>query len=65
LLAKKNSLKKINLTGTAFSDRHIDHLIENSGIETIVLTDTDLSKSGFSRLISDLPGTQVISNFSL
>ena len=64
LLSEKSSLKKINLTGTAFCDEHIDHLLQNADIEMVVLTDTNLSESGFERLVVALPKTQLISSYS-
>lgn len=64
LLSEKSSLKKINLTGTAFCDEHIDDLLQNTAIETVVLTDTNLSESGFERLVAALPNTQLISSYS-
>ena len=65
LLSKMRELKKVNLTGTDFSDEQIEGIRANSSIETIVLTDTQLSELGYRKLRSYLPSAEIISNYSM
>jgi hypothetical protein len=65
LLSAMPELKKLNLTGTRFSDEQVDSIRSHSNIETIVLTGTDLSESGYRKLINHLPGAEIISDYSM
>ena len=58
-------LKKVNLTGTEFSDEQVDSISAHSNIETIVLTGTQLSEGGYQKLIKHLPGAEIISDYSM
>ena len=65
LLSKMSELKKVNLTGTEFTDEQVESIRTNVSIETIVLTDTQLSEVGYNKLRSYLPKTEIISNYSM
>ena len=65
LLSAMPELKKLNLTGTGFADEHIDSIRAHSNIETIVLTGTELSETGYQKLIKHLPGAEIISDYSM
>ena len=65
LLSKMPELKKVNLTGTEFTDEQVESIRTNVSIETIVLTDTQLSEVGYNKLRSYLPKTEIISNYSM
>lgn len=64
LLTRLGNLKKINLTGTAFADKHIDTLLSVTTLEALVTTDSQLSESGYRRLLAEFPDIQVISDFA-
>jgi hypothetical protein len=65
LFASMSQLKKVNLTGTQLSDTQILSLPFNIDIETMVLTDTNLTENGYRKLMSNLPNTEIICNYSL
>jgi uncharacterized protein YjbI with pentapeptide repeats len=65
LLSTMPKLKKVNLTGTKFSDDQVDSIRAHSNIETIVLTGTQLSEAGYRRLINHSPGAEIISDYSM
>ena len=65
LLSTMPELKKVNLTGTEFSDEQVDSISAHSNIETIVLTGTQLSEGGYQKLIKHLPGAEIISDYSM
>ena len=65
LLSAMPELKKLNLTGTGFADEHVDSIGAHSNIETIVLTGTELSETGYQKLIKHLPGAEIISDYSM
>ena len=65
LLSAMPELKKLNLTGTGFADEHVDSIRAHSSIETIVLTGTELSETGYGKLIKHLPSAEIISDYSM
>ena len=50
------------MTGTEFTDEQVESIRTNVSIETIVLTDTQLSEVGYNKLRSYLPKTEIISD---